>query len=441
MQTDSVTRRAGSYPPAKQGWYAVGVLYFAYALLFTDRQIIAFLVDPIRADLAISDFQFSLINGFFIVALYSLAAIPVARISDSHDRRDVIAVSIAVWTLMTVLCSRASGLFVMVIARFGGGLGQAVLVPASVSLIADSFAADRRPLAINVYASAAFVGIGVAHILSGFIVTVTTSAGGLILPLTGSFSAWQLAFVFIAVPGIVVLGLMRRLIEPDRQDRMTIHPEVRQKNTVAYVRKNWFVFVSLVIGAVLSGIGLFAAYAWVPTVFSRVYGWSSAETGIVFGLITIVFGTAGLYLSGRYATTFVSHGQALVFQRLMMLSVACAIIPGAFTMTVDSAFGMWACVAAVIFFLAMPIGLVITAIQAITPNSMRAQITAAYFAALNIIGLGLGPIAVSVATDFVFRDDAAIDSALGVVIVISGVASVLLLALGVKQYEEMARGR
>jgi MFS family permease len=179
----------------------------------------------------------------------------------------------------------------------------------------------------------------------------------------------------------------------------------------------------------------------VPTIFARVYDWPSAATGTVFGLVTIVFGTAGLAVSGNYARQFVSGGQELVFQRLMMLSVACAIIPGAITMTADTALGMWACFAGVIFFLAMPFGLAQIAILAITPNNMRAQLIAVYFAALNVIGLSLGPLAVSVVTDFVFRDDAAIDRSIGIVIVSSGVASVLLLALGVKQYEEMGRGR
>ena len=191
----------------------------------------------------------------------------------------------------------------------------------------------------------------------------------------------------------------------------------------------------------LSGIGLFAIYAWAPSVFLRVYEWSSAETGVVFGIVTIVFGTAGLVVSGNYARQFVARGQKLVFQRLMMLSVACAIIPGAITMTADTALGVWACFAAVIFFLAMPIGLAQTAIQAITPNSMRAQLIAVYFAALNLIGLGIGPTAVAFFTDFIFREDAAVDRAIGIVIVSSGVASVLLLALGVKQYEEMDRRR
>ena len=350
------------------------MLYFAQALLLTDRQVLAFLVDPIRADLALSDFQFSLASGFLLAIVCSLTGIPLARMADTHPRRDVIAVSVALWCLMTVLCSRAAGLIVLLFARLGSGVSQAVLVPASVSFLADAFTADRRPLAISVYASGAFFGVGLAHILSGFIVAATTSAEGMVLPLSGSFSAWQLTFVFLALPSIVVLASLRRVVEPDRQGPANERQGVPFSETVAHIRKYWFVHTSLIIGAVLSGIGLFAIYAWVPSLFLRVYEWSSAEIGVVFGIVTIVFGTAGLVVSGNYASRFVTHGQKLVFQRLMMLSVACAIIPGALTITADTALGAWACFAAVIFFLAMPIGLAQTAIQAITPGNMRAQL-------------------------------------------------------------------
>lgn len=425
----------------RQGWFAAAVLFFAYALILADRQIIAFLVDPISADLQISDFQFSLISGFFVVSVASVLGVPLAKYSDSDNRRDIIAVCIAVWSLMTVLCSRATGLVTLMLARFGSGLARAVLVPASVSLLGDSFSAERRPLAINLYTAGAFVGIGLANMLSGVIVAATTSAEGLILPLTGRISGWQLAFLCVALPAIIVLALLRRVNEPQRHSAMRSYAGASGAETLAYVRKDWFVFTSLTIGAVLSGAGLFAVFAWVPTVFSRNYGWSGLAIGLTFGLITIVFATAGLVMSGRYAAQFAERSRTLMYQRLMMLAVACAIIPGAFTMTADTALGAWACYAGVIFFLVMPVGLVQTAILAITPNGMRARLVATYLAALNIVGMGLGPVAVAFITDFVMRDPNAMDRAIGLVIVASGVASVLLLALGVKQYEEMGRDR
>ncbi|MGD2167105.1 MAG: MFS transporter [Gammaproteobacteria bacterium] len=438
-RANSDNEGTGGYPPVRQSWYAVGVLCFAYALVSVDRQIVVFLVDPIRADLAISDFEFSLINGFAFAVLYSLAGIPLGRFADSHNRRDIIAVAIAFWSLTTVLCSRASGFTLLLVARLGVGVSNAALVPASVSLIADSFSPERRPLAINIHASGAYIGIGLAHVFSGFIVSAATTAQGLVLPLSGSFSPWQLAFVFIALPSIVVLALMRRLNEPARYGRRVGVRATQLQDTFAYLSGRWFVYVSLIVGAAFSAVGVFAVYAWVPTLFARVYDWSSTDIGLVFGFVTIVFGTAGLVVSGNYARQFVSEGQKFVFQRLMMLSVACAIIPAAITLTADTALGMWACIAAVIFFLAMPFGLAQTAIQAITPPDMRAQLIAVYIAALNLIGLSLGSIAVAMVSDFVFRDVTAVHRSLGIVIVGSGVASVLLLALGVKQYEEMGR--
>jgi MFS family permease len=437
---DTGSGRSGGIAPGRAAWSAVLILNFAYVLLFFDRQLFAFLVDPIKADLGISDFQFSLINGAAIGVLAGLLGILLARIADNHNRRDAIAVSVAFWSLMTVLASRASGFIVLLMARMGVSASQALLVPASVSLIADAFSAQRRPLAINIFWSGAYIAPGLALALSGFIGGLISTAEGLTLPLSGNFSPWQLALLFLALASIVVLALMRHLQEPERRNLAKLRRAVSMNETFDYLRTHWFVYLSLIVGAALSTVGMFAMYAWVPAIYMRIYDWHSADIGIVFGLMLIVCGTAGLLVSGNYAVSFIREGQKLVFQRLMMLSVACGIIPGALTMITDTAFGMWACFAAVIFFLAMPAGLAQSAIVAITPNRMRAQLIAVYIAALSIIGLGLGPAAVAFMTDFVFRDGAAVDRSLGIVIVVSGVASVLLLALGVKQYEEKGRG-
>ncbi|HMB72687.1 MAG TPA: MFS transporter, partial [Gammaproteobacteria bacterium] len=250
----------------------------------------------------------------------------------------------------------------------------------------------------------------------------------------------QLAFIAMAAPGIVVFGLVFLLREPRRRARPHARTTaVGLRATFEFVRADWFVYFSLIVGAALSAIGLFGMYAWVPALFTRVYGWPSGQIGLVLGLLTIVLGTAGLFLSGSYAGEFIRRGADIVYQRLMMLSVACAIVPGAISMTAESALAMWACIGAVIFFLGMPFGLAQAAIVAITPNHLRAKLIAVYLVVFNFFGFGLGPAAVAGMSDFVFADAAAVNRSIGIVIVASGVASVLLLALGVKQYEEMGR--
>jgi len=431
---------ADEYPEVRRAWASVAVLYAAYVVAFADRQIIAYLVEPIRADFAISDFQLSLVNGLVFVLIYSLLGIPFGKLADLHERRRVAAIGAGVLSLMILLCARATGLFTLLLARLGVATGEAALAPASVSMIADSFEPTRRGLAINSYAAGMYGGLGLANVFGGAIVAATAAMTGITLPVVGDIEPWQVAFFAIAVPGIVVFVLVLSLQEPARHGRPPARStRVGLRATLALVRADWFVYFALIIGSALSAIGMFGMYAWVPALFSRVYGWSSVEIGLVFGALSIVLGTSGLLMSGSYADDFIRRGADLVYPRLMMLSVACAIVPGAISMTADSALIMWTCVGAVVFFLSMPFGLAQTAIIAITPNHVRGQLIAVYILIYNFFGLGLGPAIVAGMTDFVFTDDNAVNRSVGLVIVASGVASVLLLALGVKQYEQIAR--
>lgn len=436
---DALVVHAGRAPSARGTWFAALTLGFTYTLLFVDRRLFVFLAEPVSSDLAIGALRFGLLGGAFIALLSALLGVLLARFSDNHNRRDAIAVSVAFWCLMTVLCSRASGFAFLLLARLGVCASQALVVPAAVSLIADTVSAQQRPLAINVFWSGTYIAPGIAFMLSGFVASTAMSANGLTLPVSGRFAPWQLTLLLLALSSIVALALMRYLNEPERAELGRIRATESLRDVQEYLRVHWFVYVSLIVGAALSAVGTFAIFAWAPAVFERVYDWQPEDAGLVLGLISIVFGTAGLYVSGNYARQFVVAGQSFVFQRLMMLSVACAIIPAAITTVADSAVGMWACFAAVIFFLAMPTGLALSGIVAVTPNRLRAQIVAIYIAVLSVVAIGLGPAAVSLLANFVFGGAAAIESALGVVIVASGVSSVLLLALGVKEYEHKGR--
>ena len=432
-------RTAEGYPTAREAWYTVGVLYCAYLLAFVDRQILAYLVDPIRAQFGISDLQFSLVSGFVFVLLTSLLAIPISVLADNRRRRSLIAIGMGIWSLAALLSSRAMGLLTLGLSRCGVALGQSALVPASISQIADSFPPDRRGLALNVHAAGVHGGIGLSNFFGGWVVAAVAAMSGFTMPLIGFVAPWQIALALVAIPCAIVAVLVLTLREPRRQSRTHMPREVTLEETIAYVRSHWFVYASLIFGAAFSAIGSYGMFAWVPAVFMRLFGWSAGPVGLVFGALTLVLGTAGLVLSGVYVGTFVRRGADIVYQRLMMLAIACAIVPGAISITADSAITMWLCIAAVIFFLGMPIGLAPAALVAITPNKMRAQVIAVYAAVINVIGLGLGPVLVALLTDFVFMNDAAVARSMGIVIVVSGVLGVLLLSFSVRSYEELGR--
>lgn len=133
------------YPSPAYAWYVVSLLYLAYALAFVDRQIMAFLVGPIRADFHLSDFQFSLIQGLAFVLFYAFLGVPIARLADRHNRRNIIAVGVALWSAMTALCGLAGNYGQLFLARLGVGVGEATLSPSAISMMADYFRGRNAP--------------------------------------------------------------------------------------------------------------------------------------------------------------------------------------------------------------------------------------------------------------------------------------------------------
>jgi len=142
--SETHSNRGQGYPSALHAWYAVVVFFLAYTLAFIDRVIIAFLVGPIRADFEISDFQFSLISGLAFAVFYATLGIPIARLADTTNRRNIIAVGIGLWSLMTAMCGLAANYWQLFLARLGVGVGEAALSPAAISMIADYFPKEKR---------------------------------------------------------------------------------------------------------------------------------------------------------------------------------------------------------------------------------------------------------------------------------------------------------
>jgi MFS family permease len=432
---------AASYPtPARAGW-GVLVLYLAYLFAFVDRQIVAFLVEPIRKAFDITDFQFSLLNGLAFVLFYALLGIPLGRLADSRNRRNILAIGVTTWSIMTALCGRATNFLQLFLARLGVGVGEASIGPAGVSMITDLYPPAQRGLAINLFSSGVLAGIGIANIFGGIVVGATNSIGTTTLPILGAVEGWQMAFLIAAAPGIIVLLLVLTLREPARHGAAHELKPVTVRETLRYMRQHRSVYVPMILGTAFSAIGGYGMYGWVPTAFKRSFGWSSAAIGWRLGILAIVFGTLGLALSGWYAGKRLKAGGSAAYMRLMAFSVLGAAIAAACSFLATTANELWVCVAAQIFFLGMPVGLVQGGLQAITPNNMVAQVIAIYLTALNLFGMGIGPSAVAFVTDFVFHADDAVRYSIGVVIVCAALISAALLFSGMRAFERLAATR
>ncbi len=432
--TGSPSAPTGSYPPSGYAWYVVGVLYLAYTLSFIDRQILALVIGPIRADFQITDFQVSLIQGLAFAIFYTIMGIPLGRIADSHNRKGLIMAGVSLWSLMTVLCGLASNYWQLFLARVGVGVGEAALSPAAYSIISDSFPKEKRGLPINMYSAGILCGAGLAYIFGGIAVQFAMTGGAQDIFLLGELAPWQIAFVLVGLPGLPIVLLMATVREPSRKELMSTTQDVSMRQTFRYIRKHWLAYGSQIIGTSFFVLTIYSIFSWVPTMFIRQYGWNQGQIGPWFGSVVLIFGTAGLATAGFLTQWLMRRGMKAPYSKILLISQILVIIPLALMLAFDSPYWALGCLALTFFFMGGPTGMPPAILQAITPNEMRGQIIAIYLFAISIIGLAIGPSAVAAMTDFYFKDDMSVGMSLTVVTVVASIIGVVILGSGMKAY-------
>ena len=418
-------------------WFVVVILMIAYVFSFVDRQILNLLVGPIRADLGISDTQMSLLMGFSFAIFYTILGIPLARIADSRSRRGLIVAGIVVWSAMTALCGLAKHYWQLLLFRVGVGVGEASLSPAAYSMIADYFPPERRSTAMSVYSMGIFLGSGIAFLVGGLVVQYSVAQGTVLLPLVGEIRPWQMVFLILGAGGILFSFAFLLVREPRRNGVVEGQASVPFPEVVSYLWANRRAVLSHNVGFAMLAMCSYGTTAWIPTYFIRSHGWTAAEIGIVFGLEVVVFACAGIILGGRLADRWIKQGRSDAAMRVGVLAGGVTMVGGAAYLLAPN--GTLAAIALVVpvFALAMPFGAAPAALQEIVPNRMRGQTTAVYLFMTNMIGLGLGPTAIALITDYVFDDDSMLRWSMLIVAGLSTLLAIVILNIGMKAYREM----
>ncbi|MDR8014769.1 spinster family MFS transporter [Ectopseudomonas guguanensis] len=423
------------YPSSARAWVTVAILMVAYVLSFVDRQILNLLVEPIRRDLMISDTQMSLLMGLSFALFYTVCGIPLGRVADTRSRRGLIAVGILFWSAATAACGMAKMYWQFLLCRIGVGVGEAALSPAAYSLIADSFPAERRATAISVYSMGVYLGSGLAFLVGGLVIQFASAQGDVTLPVLGEVRPWQLIFLILGVAGVLFTLLMLAVKEPARRGAGA-GVAVPLSEVGRYIRANRRTVLLHNFGFAGLAFAGYGSAAWVPTFYIRTYGWDAGQVGIVYGCIVAVFGCLGIVFGGRLADWMAKRGRSDANMRVGLYAALAALPLVLLFPLMDSA--LWASVllAPTVFCLSMPFGVAPAAIQEIMPNSMRGQASAIYLFVITLIGLGIGPTAVALVTDFVFADDSALRYSLLIVTTLAVLMSIILLAKSLKPYRE-----
>jgi MFS family permease len=411
-----------------------------YVFSFIDRQILNLLVRPIQRDLGITDTQMSLLMGFSFALFYTLFGIPLGRLADSRSRRSIIAAGFAFWSLFTAGCGLVKTFYQMLLMRIGVGIGEAALSPAAYSMIADYFPPVRRATAISVYSMGIYIGSGLAFLLGGMVVGLASGQEWWDLPLVGAVRPWQVIFFIVGLPGVLLALLVYTVKEPVRRGAIARAGKraapVPFREVLRYLSANRRTFLCHNIGFALLSFSSYGTSAWVPTFFVRTHGWTEARAGIVYGSIVAIFATLGVAAGGRFADYLAERGRRDATMLVGLLVALLWLPSGVLYPLVGDANWAAALLIPSAFLTSAPFGVAPAAIQQMMPNAMRGQASAVYLFVVNLIGLGLGPSAVAIFTDYVFANKLAVNYSLCIVATIAHLAAAVLLWAGLKPFRE-----
>jgi MFS family permease len=436
-----VTPSNGEGFSPRYAWYVVFVLTLASDSANIDRQILTLLVPAIERDLKISDTQMSYLIGLAFSIFYTVLGLPIARLADRSNRRNIMAAGVGLWSLFTTACATASTYGRLLLLRIGVGVGEATLQAPSVSLIADYFPRETRGRAMSVFSSAIFFGSGLAYFLGGWIVGLAEQQGTWTVPVLGAIRPWQSVFLFVGLPGLVVLFLFFTIREPRRASSGATASSVPLRAVWAYVRANRRTFATQNFAFAISATVNYAIAAWLATFLMRTYGWSGTRAGLVQGSLTMTIGVTAPIIGGWVADRFVKRGITDGPLRVGMIGAAGMLIFATAYPLMPTAAWAVACLVAVNFFAAFPWGAAATAAAEIVPASIRAQGVALYFFILNLVSAAFGPSLVAWCTDYVFGDPSMVRYSLALVNVVGMASALILFSAGLSAYRKTIASR
>lgn len=427
------------YPRETYAWYVVIILMVVYVFSFMDRQILGLLVGPIKADLNISDTQMSLLMGFAFALFYTLFGIPIGRLADSKNRVGIIAIGLMIWSLFTAACGLTSRFVTLALCRMGVGVGEAALSPSAYSLITDYFKPTRQALAISIYGAGIYIGSGLAYVLGAYVVGFAGAAETVELPVVGDVKPWQSVFFLIGVPGLIFTLALLTVREPVRRGLKKTGNAAKAASVplvevMGYIVKNWRTFFFHNVGFALCSFISYGSTQWIPEFLIRTYGYDRVSAGSYYGYIVMAFGTAGIIFGGFLAGKLMERGYRDAKMRSALTAALLHIPFGILFPLMPTPQLALLMLCGAVFFAAMPFGVGPAAIQEMMPNRMRAQASAVYLFVLNLIGLGLGPTAVALSTDFLFGDESKLYMSLILVSTVFGIFASTLLYLGMRHF-------
>ena len=416
-----------TYPSPRAAWGLTILLTLAYVFSFVDRYILGLLVEPIKADLHLSDEQMGLLIGLAFGIFYATIGVPLGWLADRVKRTRLVAAGVAVWSLATAASGMATSFAGLFVARMTVGVGEATLSPSAMSLIADSFPPEKRGRAVGVYSAGLSLGAAIASLIGAAALTWAKTSSGLDLPILGATKPWQLVFLIVGLPGLLIAIAFIFMPEPPRQ-RTAADPDVAGfAATLRFVGQNAGAFVGLVsLVCVMTTIAY--SQGFMPSAFARNYGWEPRQYAFVNGICSLFVGPITVVLVGTLTDRLRKSGKRDAALGLLVASYLLMIVACAGALFTPSPY------LAIVVLQLGSVGIAgvtasgTIALLEITPGTMRGTIVALWYMAISITGLMLGPTTVGILSTRVFGE-AHLREAVATVPVLYGVIPLLLIPL------------
>jgi len=428
------------WPSAAKSWYAVALFGLTVFTLFGNGFLVALMLEPIKHDLQLSDQQVALIFGLvgqFTLAFASLAISPLA---DKYSRTLIIGLGLLILGGCNIGSALVATAGALLVVRLIGGVGGAGNGPATFSLLADLFPPAKLPTAMATMNIGFMVAVGLSYLVGGYLLR-SLATPEYTLPVFGSMRSWQVVFLIMAVPDLL-LGILVLFTVHEAKRRGRTAPVagvksegVSYREVFGYLWENRRAFAPMYIGLGINCVALVGNSFWMAPFYQRTHGWGPGDFGVYQGWALLILAPAGLLFGGWLAGRLAKRGVMDANQRVVLWA-SLAHIPFAVTFALVSS--PWVALALATLntcIIGIGTGPQNAAFQAIVPNKMRAKITST-FLFMFTIGSALGPNLVSTITQNVFGDPNMLRYSLALTHAVLGPLAVFVFWKGLRAYGE-----
>lgn len=407
--------------------YVLGMLTLVYVFNFIDRQLLVILQESIKKELHLSDTQLGLLSGFTFAIFYVTLGVPIARVADKKNRRNIVTMSLGLWSIMTAFSGLARNFIQLLIARIGVGVGEAGGSPPAHAMISDYFPPEKRSTALSVYSTGIYIGILVGFLMGGYL---------------NQHLGWRTAFFVLGIPGILFsLFFFTTVKEPRRGATDSNAASSGQSHSFSEVLRFLYSTKTFVYLTLATGLHVFCIYGllnWAPSFLSRLHGMKNSDIGVSLGLIFGIGGAIGTF-AGGFLTDYFGKKDKRWYLKIPAYAILLSMFFAAGALFLQNTFCSLLCLGLCASLQSMYLGPSIAVAHSLVPASMRALTSAILFLVLNLIGLGFGPLVVGMISDFL-KPSLGVESlrwAMSITLVVSVASTILFFTTAKKMVVDL----